>query len=347
MIMKLAVMGAGSLGTIIGALISKNGYDIDLIDVNKEHVYALNTKGATLVGHLNETIPVKAILPSEMKEKYDIVFLLTKQLHNQSVLEGLLPYLKEDGTVVSLQNGIPEEQVASIVGKSRVVAGTVNFGATWKSPGVSELTTEYEAFKSNAFDIGELDGQITERIHTIQKILESVGHTEIKENLVGAKWFKLLVNVTMSGLSTALGCTFGGVLDNKVALTSAVHIMDEVIRTAKAQGITFIEMLGIDFNQLQVTDESQIPHRMQLLTYAFTPQRSLKASMLQDLEKGRKTEIDYINGVIKAKGLQLGVDTPFNNLVVDLVKKAEETQQLPVFEENIKYFEELLNSKGK
>lgn len=149
----------------------------------------------------------------------------------------------------------------------------------------------------------------------------------------------------MSGLSTALGCTFGGILDNKVALTSAVYIMDEVIRTAKAQGVTFTEVLGINFNELQVTDESQIPHRMQLLTFAFTPQRSLKASMLQDLEKGRKTEINQINGVIKEKGLKLGVDTPFNNLVVSLVQKAEETNQLPVFEENIKHFEQLLNSK--
>ena len=183
--MRMAVMGAGSLGTIIGAYLSQANEDVELIDVNKEHVQALNENGATIVGTVNETIPVKAITPEEMTGTYDLVLLLTKQVFNEEVLHNLEPYLREDSTLLSLQNGVPEEALSSKLGKNRVVGGSVEFGATWIKAGVSELTTAVDSFKQNAFQIGELDGNNTERIQQIQKLLNHVGHTEISDNLIG------------------------------------------------------------------------------------------------------------------------------------------------------------------
>ncbi|MCX7915924.1 MAG: 2-dehydropantoate 2-reductase, partial [Verrucomicrobiae bacterium] len=138
--MRTAILGAGALGIIIGALMTKNGKQVELIDANKANVDALNANGATVTGYLNLRQPVTAITPDQMSGKYDLVILLTKQTDNDKALPPLLPHLHEESIVCTLQNGIPEETVASFVGRERTIGGAVGFGATWLGPGVSELT---------------------------------------------------------------------------------------------------------------------------------------------------------------------------------------------------------------
>lgn len=341
--MKIAIMGAGSLGTIIGAYLSNGMNHVELIDVNKEHVDALNQSGATITGTVNKNIPVRAITPGEMEGNYDLVLLLTKQMFNQEVLSNLQSHLHDDSIILSLQNGVPEDSLVSILGKNRVIGGSVEFGATWVKPGVSELTTAEDAFKANAFQIGELDGSITERINQIKEILDLVGHTTISSNLVGTKWAKLLVNVAMSGMSTALGCTYGDVLENEFAVTSAVMLADETIKVGNATGVEFAELAGFNLDIFKLNeDKTNLAQAIGFAKAAFGPQALLKASMLQDLEKKQKSEIDYINGVVSSKGKETNINTPFNDLLVRLVKKAEEDKVVPNFEQNLSYFKELL-----
>lgn len=341
--MRIGIMGAGSLGTIIGALISKGQDEVELIDVYQEHVNALNEVGATITGTMNETIRVKAITPKEMSGKYDLVLLLTKQVFNQEVVTNLKGFLHNDSVVLSLQNGVPEEDLVSILGEKHVVGGSVEFGATFIEPGVSELTTATEAFKGNAFQIGELDGSISERIQEINDILNLVGGTHVTDNLVGTKWAKLLVNVALSGMSAALGCTFGDVIKDEVAVYSAVRLADETLRVAEAADVTLAPLSGFDLGIFKLADdESNLPMAIGFARKAFEPQALLRASMLQDLEKQRKTEIDYINGFVVTKGKELGVATPYNDLVVRLVQKAEEEKAVTSFEENIPFFQELM-----
>ncbi|MCF3943141.1 ketopantoate reductase family protein [Oceanobacillus alkalisoli] len=342
--MKIAIMGAGSLGTIIGAYLSKRNELVELIDVNQAHVDVLNQSGATITGTINETIAVKAITPDKMEGHYDLVLLLTKQMYNTEVLENLEPHLDEDSIVLSLQNGVPEDSLATVLGRKRIVGGSVEFGATWVEPGVSELTTAAEAFQANAFQIGELDGTTTERIQQIKGILDGVGNTTISANLIGTKWAKLLVNVAMSGMSAVLGCAYGDVLKNEIAVMSAVMLADETIKVGTASGVEFDELAGFNLNIFNIaTDKANLPQAIGFTKKAFAPQALLKASMLQDLEKKQKTEIDYINGFVSAKGKEVNISTPFNDLLVRLVKKAEEEKTLPDFEENLAYFEALLS----
>ncbi|WP_284386087.1 ketopantoate reductase family protein, partial [Bacillus safensis] len=183
--MRIAVLGAGSLGTIVGAYLATGGMDVELIDAYEEHVDTLNQVGAKVIGTTEFHAEVKAITPENKSGKYDLVLLLTKQLYNDSVLKELLPFLRKDSVVCSLQNGIPEKKVASIIGEERVIAGSVEFGATFIEPGVSRLTTEYNQFKEYAFQIGELNGETTERIQRIKSVLDLVGETHISDNLVG------------------------------------------------------------------------------------------------------------------------------------------------------------------
>lgn len=342
--MRIAIVGAGSLGTIVGAYLADGGMDVELIDAYQEHVEALNQTGAKVTGTTEFQAKVKAITPDQKSGQYDLVLLLTKQLYNDSILQELLPFLKEDSMVCSLQNGIPEEKVASIVGEKRVIAGSVEFGATFIEPGVSSLTTEYTQFKQYAFQIGELNGDITERIQQVKSVLDLVGGTHISDNLVGTKWSKLLINNAFSGLSAALNGEYGDIIDHEAGIVSAAHIADETIKVARANGVTLVKMNGFDIASLELNSEDDIPERVKTLRYVMEPSRLLKASMLQDLEKNRKTEIDYINGVVSSKAEGTGIATPYNDLVVKLVKSAEETQTVPDFDMNIKAFEELLST---
>ncbi|WP_258729556.1 ketopantoate reductase family protein [Bacillus atrophaeus] len=340
--MRIAVLGAGSLGTIVGAYLAAGGMDVELIDTYQAHVDALNHKGAKVIGTTDFQAKVKAITPENKSGKYDLVLLLTKQLYNDSVLQELLPFLGADSIVCSLQNGIPEEKVASIVGRERTIAGSVEFGATFIEPGVSRLTTEYAHFKKYAFQIGELNGEITERIQRIKSILDLVGGTHISDNLVGTKWSKLLINNAFSGLSAALNGKYGDILDNEIGIVSAVHIADETIKVGHANGVTFAKMGGLDIESLELTSENDLPDRIQTFRAAMESSRLLKASMLQDIEKKRKTEIDYINGVVPRLAEGTGISTPYNDMVVKLVKTAEQYQTVPNFDVNIKFFKDLI-----
>ncbi|MET3941528.1 2-dehydropantoate 2-reductase [Paenibacillus sp. PvP094] len=343
--MRIAILGAGSLGTIVGAYLADGGMDVELIDAYQEHVDALNETGAKVVGTTEFHAKVKAITPDQKSGTYDLVLLLTKQLSNGTILRELLPFLHEESIVCSLQNGIPEENVASIVGAARVIAGSVEFGATFMEPGVSSLTTEYTQFKKYAFQIGELNGETSDRIQRVKSVLDLVGGTHISDNLVGTKWSKLLINNAFSGLSAALNGEYGDILDDEVGIVSAVHIADETIKVGHASGVEFVKMNGFDIASLELQSEQDIPERIKTLRYVMEPSRLLKASMLQDLEKKRKTEIDYINGVVSSKAEGTGITTPYNDLVVKLVQAAEETQTVPDFQTNIEEFKHLVDGR--
>ncbi|WP_411345445.1 ketopantoate reductase family protein [Paenibacillus sp. WLX1005] len=341
--MRIAILGAGSLGTIVGAYLSAGGMNVELIDTYEDHVHALNEQGATVTGTTEFVSSVKAITPQQKSGIYDLVLLLTKQLYNDAVLRDLLPFLNDTSVVCSLQNGIPEQHVAELVGAQRVIAGSVEFGATFMKPGISRLTTEYTQFKAYAFQIGELNGEMTSRIREIQSVLELVGGTHISDNLVGTKWSKLLINNAFSGLSAALNGEYGNILDNEIGIASAAHIADETIKVGHANGVQFATMGGFDIASLELQQDSDLPARIMTLRQVMAPSRLLKASMLQDLEKQRKTEIGYINGVVPELAKGKGIATPFNDLVVQLVQAAEATGSVPDFDTNIKPFEQLVN----
>lgn len=321
--MRVAIIGVGSLGTIVGALMTAKGKSVDLIDAYKENVDALNTKGATITGFMELNVPVKAYTPEQMTGKYDLVFLLIKQTANAVVLKNLLPFLHKESIVCTLQNGIPEESVAAVVGRERTIGGAVGFGATWLEPSVSMLTTSQEAVEKFAFEIGELDGVVRPRLTKVQEYLECVGRTEILTDLMGIRYAKVLMNATFSGMSAALACTFGDVLANPKAMTCLAFIADECIKVSHAHGVRLAIMQGEDFQAFELQNPGEIPAKMPLYQKIWSKHVKLKASMLQDLEKGRDCEIDYINGFIAKKGREKNVPTPFNDKVIELVTEAQ------------------------
>ena len=319
---RVAIIGAGSLGTVMAAIVSKNGGECVLIDTNKAHVDSLNKDGATITGKINlQNQPVKAITPDQMEGIYDVVILLTKQTVNHIVLNNLLNYIDENSVVCSLQNGIPDEVVASIVGRERTAGGSVGWGAGYAGPGVSELYTDLDAM---IIEIGNLDNVVNEKLQKIERFLQYAGKVTINTNLLGFRWSKLLMNATFSGMSAALGCTFGDVLDNEKALKSAIQIGHELIQVARAKGITLEEIVpGKDFYKFEISNEQEMNEAMDFAREVWSVHRPQKASMMQDKEKGIPCEIDFINGIVTQGGDENGIETPFNDTVVETVKAFE------------------------
>ena len=204
--MRCAIYGAGSLGTVLGAYMSKAGQPVELVNRNKAHVQALREKGAHIKGTVDLTVPVNAIFPDEMSGKYDVIFLMTKQLFNEEVVTFLKPMLSEQGVIVTLQNGIPEPDIANIVGQDHTMGCVVEWGATFSAPGESTLTSSPDSL---SFHMGKMDGITDEQVRLVKQLLETMCPVYVEDNLIGARWSKLLINATFSGLGTVIGGLFG------------------------------------------------------------------------------------------------------------------------------------------
>ncbi len=319
--MNIAIYGAGALGTILGAFLAKAGLSVDLITRNRAHVEGLKNKGAQITGTLEFTVPVNALLPEQMSKKYDVVFLLTKQTENDAVVTYIADFMSDKGVLCTLQNGLPEYGISTILGEERTFGCTVAWGATMIGGGVSELTSDPDHL---TFSLGSFGNGSAEKLELIKEILETMGPVETVDNFIGARWSKLLINSAFSGLSAVLGCTFGEVAKNRHSRLYAQRIIKECIDVAKNAGIKIEPVQGKDIVKL-FDYHSKLKERISnlIIPIAIRNHRDLKASLLQDIEKGKKTEIEYINGIVRDFGAKYNTPTPYNNLVIDLVHSIE------------------------
>jgi 2-dehydropantoate 2-reductase len=311
------------------ACLNKAGKPVDAIDVNREHVDELNRSGATVTGTVNMNVPVNAITPDQMEGEYDLVFLLVKQTYNESAFAQVKPHIHERSMICTLQNGIPEPAVAEAFGENRTLGCAVTWAATFLGLGRTQSTAKREKWSSI---MGNLSGKFTKEAKEVKDILSLMCPTEFMENLMAIRWGKLLVNCSFSGMSAALGCTFGVILENEKALKCAQYIARECIRVTEVQGYEMVPMAHgksfkalMDFN----TDEERIK-TAGIYHELWGATASGKASMLQDLEAGRRTEIDAINGILCKKGRAFGIPTPVNDRVVEIVKGIEAGRYKPV-----------------
>ncbi len=335
---RYCIYGAGSLGTVLGAYITKNGGKIDLINRNKAHVSALQEKGARIIGTVDMTVPVTAYTPDEMTGKYDVILLMTKQLHNKEVVTMLKDFLTETGVIVTLQNGIPEPGIAEIVGAAHTMGCTVEWGATLSAPGECTLTSDPDSL---SFHMGKMDGITEEQFKMVTDLLELMCPVHAEDNLIGARWSKLLINATFSGLGTVVGGVFGDVSEIKENREIAVMCMKECIDVGHAAGATFAPVQGKDITKLfYYKGALKKAFALFLMPIAMKKHRAIEPSMLQDLKHGKPCEIDAINGVVCEWGRKCNVPTPVNDRIVEVVKKIQ-NGELKAEAANIKLFEDL------
>ena len=340
--MRIAILGCGSIGTIVGAMLTKNGLNVTMIDGYQKHVEALNKKGATIIGTIDMNVPVIACNLDNIDGVYDVVIYMAKGPNNEEYLTKILPHINEDSVVCTLQNGLPEEDVVKYIGIDRVISGIVGWGASLKGPGVSVMTSHLGE-KQN-YEIGELDGSISPRLKIVCDILNNAGVCKITDKLINLRWTKLAINASFSGMSAALGCEYGDIIDNEHALLCAAFVKDEVIKVAHAQNISLLQYNGVNFENFElINGMDSFSEVKEYYDQWYSVHRKVIASMLFDLRLGRKSEIKAINGIVCAKGKALGIQTPFNDKVVELVQESENNKKVNIFS-NLVRFSPLLDN---
>ncbi len=336
--MRIAIYGAGSLGTVLGAYLSKAGIDVDLFSRNKEHIFALKDKGAHIIGTVDFTQPVKAFLPQEMQGKYDLIFLMTKQLNNKEVVTFLKEHLSENGDICTMQNGFPEISVSEIIGEEHTIGCSVAWGATLIGKGVSELTSSPD---SMSFGLGRMNGEQDSRLLACKEILEKMCPVVLETNFSGMRFSKILINSAFSGMSAVLGTTFGEASKNRKSRVCIQNIIKECIDVSRANDIQIEPIQGKDV--VKLLDYKNIVKKkisFLLIPLCIKKHAGLKASMLQDLEKGKKCEVDSINGVVVSFGRKKNIPTPYNDKVVQVIHEIEEGKRKPSFD-NLEAFSSL------
>jgi len=333
--MKTLIYGAGSMGIVLGAYIVKNGGDVTLVHHNPLQVKALRDNGARVVGTVDITASVKAILPEEMEGLYDIVILLTKTRENDANVRLIKDFLAPDGVLVTPQNGLPEQPIIDILGEKRVLGCTVAWGATLRGLGVSELTSSPDSL---SFSIGTPSGVRANHQDDVKRLLELMGEVVEEKNFIGARWSKLLINSAFSGMSTVLGCTFGQAAKPMASRKIVLALIKECIDVCTAAGIRIEPVQGKDAVKL-LDYNTWLKKQLSLfiLPIAIRKHALLKASMLQDIEAGKLCEVDGINGAIAAFGRTVGCPTPMNDKVVDVIHRIEAGELRPSFD-NLRYF---------
>lgn len=336
--MRTAIIGAGSMGLVLGAYLAKAKEQVDLIDINEENIRALKENGVTITGTVKMEVPVNALTYDEITEKYDLLFLMTKQMHNKSIVEGLLPYMNDDAVICTMQNGMPEPSVAQVIGDDRVVGCTIAWGATYLGPGVSELTSEPDVL---TYDIGTMTGKPNPKMSEIKRLLSIMGETIVVDNFAGARWAKLIINASFSGMSAVMGCTFGEAAANKQSRLCILRIIKECIEVTKALGIKIEPIQGQDVVKLiDYKDKITEMKSLFIIPIVIKKHNALRASMLQDLEHGNKTEVDAMNGAVSYYGKQAGVPTPYNDLVTKIVHEIEDGVRTYSYD-NLELFKDL------
>jgi 2-dehydropantoate 2-reductase len=328
---SVVVVGAGAIGGVTAAKMTGAVQRVAVLDANEEHVERMRDPGL-LLDELGEErhVQVEAYAdPAELDEEFDFALLTLKAPH----LEATLGPLRDRGVAkvfVSLGNGLVQDSIARLVGEENLIVGTVEWGATNLGPGHLAQTTRAP------FVIGEVDGSVRDRTWLLASILETVAEVRVTDNIRGQVWSKLLVNSTFSGLGVVSGLLYREIAEDTAGREAAYALWREGYDVGQAEELDLAEVLGVPAEALVVRGTEDRQGADEALEVVMGQVGATKASMLQDLERGAKTEVDVINGAVVERGQAHGVLTPMNERVVELVHAMEKSERRPhpeVFQE--------------
>jgi 2-dehydropantoate 2-reductase len=304
--LKFAVLGAGALGSALGGVLTEAGHAVWLITRNQAHVDAINQRGLILrTAGVDRVVTARASSKALEAGVVDCVLVLVKSAQTHPAMQASMSLLGPHTTVLSLQNGLGHEDILSaLVGRERVLAGKSYCGGQMMAPG--HVICGHVGKDTH---MGELDGSITPRITQIAHAFNAAGlQTTVSDNIMGTMWDKLFINVATGALSGITRLAYGDLYQVPELEACAVAAVAEAMAVAKARGV-----------RTSITEPVQAWRKAGAgLPYEF------KASILQTLERGARTEVDYINGAVVQLGLQHGVPTPVNATLLACIKGIEQ-----------------------
>jgi 2-dehydropantoate 2-reductase len=319
---SILVVGGGAIGGITAAKLAQGDVGrVVVLDTNEEHVARLRDPGLIIEEEGGEsTVPLEAVVSAdELDGDFDFALIAVKSPFHRAALEPLAATGKVE-SFVSLGNGLIQDRMAEIVGADRLLSCIVEWGGDNLGPGrVARDTTA-------PMVVGELDGSERDRTRLLARCLESGFEVRLTRNLRGQIWSKLLVNSAFTGLSAVSGLRYGGVAEHPDGRTAVYEIWAEGVAVAEAEGLTLEAVLDVEPSELVDRDDAALARMMAIAG-------NTKPSMLQDLEQGRATEVDVVNGGVAQRGRAHGIATPFNDRVVELVHAMERGERSPASEE--------------
>ncbi|MDH2406576.1 2-dehydropantoate 2-reductase [Bradyrhizobium sp. SSUT18] len=341
---RIAIIGAGAVGCYIGGHLARVGNDVTLVDPWPEHVEVIRAHGLTLSGMTDEET-CNVSLPSmhltdvqslSRQRPIDIAIIASKSYDTKWCTVLIRPYLSEQGYVVSAQNSINEEAIAGVVGWGRTVGCIIanNFAVDLYEPGCVRRTMPRD-FDTKSIIVGEVHGRTTARVRELRNTLASVDGTAITTNLWGVRWSKLCVNGMRNGVSAATGMGGNERDAHPLIRRVVIRLGGEAVRVGQALGYDLEQIAGLAPDQLLAASEgderalSAVEAHIEKGTSSQARSNLQRPSMAQDIQKGRRTEIDEINGFIVRKAQEAGCAAPTHQRIVDIVRRVERNEISP------------------
>jgi 2-dehydropantoate 2-reductase len=336
---RLAFIGAGAVGGYVGGHLARAGEDVTLIDPWPEHIETIKNRGLQLEGTQGEyLVHPKALhlheVQSLFKDPVDVAFVCTKSYDTVWATQMISQYLAPGGFVVSLQNSINEERIAGVVGWGRVVgciASSISVNAY--KPGHVTRTVQPGGPGYTVFRVGEPHGRITPRVEELARMLTAIDSAKATPNLWGERWTKLVVNSMGNGVSAITGMTGKEMVQSPETRRLSIQLAGEAIAVGQAHGFDLESIRGVEPDVMRAAArgdrqayervEADMLKRLDRMTDEGRP------STGQDILKGRRTEIDFINGLVAEKGDEAGIPAPTHKALVEVVKQVERREVEP------------------
>jgi 2-dehydropantoate 2-reductase len=314
---RVLIVGGGAIGGITAAKLTGEVERVVVLDADERHVQRLREPGLTYeeAGAEHSVVLEAVSSAAELDGDFDFALIAVKSPFHRVALEPLVA-LGSIGAFVTLGNGLIQDRIADLVGAERLLSCLVEWGGTNLGPG--RLVRDTIA----PMVVGELDGSERERTLLLARCLEPVGEVRVTRNLRGQIWSKLLVNTALTGLSAVSGLRYGGVAEHPDGRTALYEIWAEGFAVGWAEELVLERVLDVEPRELVDRDDAALARMMAIAG-------NTKPSMLQDLEQGRATEVDVVNGGVAARGRAHGIATPFNDRVVELVHAMERGERSP------------------
>ncbi|MDD5561230.1 MAG: 2-dehydropantoate 2-reductase [Candidatus Omnitrophica bacterium] len=301
--MKIAIVGPGAMGCLFAAFLSKSKEELWLLDKDKENASRINEIGISVEGVSGAWhAKIKATANAQDIGKADLILIFVKSFHTKQAVEQIKPLLQENTKIMTLQNGIGNtEIIAELAGENRVIGGITSEGATLIETGKIRHAGRGETI------IGTLDGKAPVEIRSIRETFNKVGlETRMSRDIKGLAWSKLIINAGINALTAITRLPNGKLTEFEGTKRILRDAVTEATRIAKRKRIKLI--YDDPLAKVEAVCEGTSANI---------------SSMLQDVLKRKRTEIDFINGVIVRLGQELGIAVPTNKLLVDLVKTIE------------------------
>ena len=325
---KIAIVGSGANGTSIGVDVARAGHDVTLIDQWPAHVEAMRKNGAT-VAMPEETLvqQVNALHLCEvctLKEPFDVVLVVTKAYDARWSSQLIEPWLKEDGLLVAVQNGMTAGTVAEVVGPERTLGCVIEISSGLFTPGIVE---RHSPPARSWFAVGSFHPATKGREGEVAELLSHAGACEIVDDILAAKWMKLVSNCTTLATTACLGKSIMDAESVPGMREFMLRAGQEALDVGAAVGHERRPILGM--SERDVRDSNRLVETMldRLMEGFILP--GTRGVVLQDWEKGRKSELDNLNGHVARTAREAGVSAPACEAVSEIARRIERGELEP------------------